>query len=131
MEAQWVRVYDYLRNAIAMGELAPGAQLPPEFEVSASQGVSRNTVRRAYLALSQDGRVGGYALLPGFTYAVTHNFEMRIIVIRRKSHFKKAELFQRFTRLYLSFPDKKSTLQMQSFNKRWWDEYFKTSLQCI
>lgn len=89
MEAQWVRVYDYLRNAIAIGELAPGAQLPPEFEVSASHGVSRNTVRRAYLALSQDGLIrsingrGSFVMQTGMTYQIDATSRFRDVLDRQ------------------------------------------------
>lgn len=89
VEAQWVRVYDYLRNAIAIGELAPGAQLPPELEVSASQGVSRNTVRRAYLALSQDGLIrsingrGSFVMQTGMTYEIDATSRFRDVLDRQ------------------------------------------------
>jgi DNA-binding GntR family transcriptional regulator len=89
VQAQWVRVYDYLRNAIAIGELAPGAQLPPEFEVSASQGVSRNTVRRAYLALSQDGLIrsvngrGSFVMQTGMTYEIDATSRFRDVLDRQ------------------------------------------------
>lgn len=89
VEAQWVRVYDYLRKAIEAGELAPGAQLPPEFEVSASQGVSRNTVRRAYLALSQDGLIrsingrGSFVMQTGMTYEIDATSRFRDVLDRQ------------------------------------------------
>ncbi|KFL32608.1 hypothetical protein JP75_00105 [Devosia riboflavina] len=86
MAAQWFRVYDALRKAIIVGELRPGSQLPPEFELSASHNVSRNTVRRAYLALSQDGLIrsingrGSFVMPTGITYEVDATSRFRDVL---------------------------------------------------
>ncbi len=42
-----------IRDLIATGELAPGARLPPEAELAALVGVSRNSLREAVRALIQ------------------------------------------------------------------------------
>lgn len=42
-----------IRDLIAAGELAPGDRLPPEAELAAMVGVSRNSLREAVRALSQ------------------------------------------------------------------------------
>ncbi|KKC32858.1 GntR family transcriptional regulator [Devosia psychrophila] len=86
MAAQWFRVYDTLRKAIVVGELAPGSQLPTEFEVSATHHVSRNTVRRAYLALSQDGLIrsvngrGSFVMQTGITYEIDATSRFRDVL---------------------------------------------------
>jgi GntR family transcriptional regulator len=46
-----------LRNAIAVGELGPGARLPPVRGAAREWGVNLHTVRRAYRELSDDGLV--------------------------------------------------------------------------
>lgn len=89
MAAQWFRVYDALRKAILVGELRPGSQLPPEFELSAAHNVSRNTVRRAYLALSQDGLIrsingrGSFVMQTGITYEVDATSRFRDVLDRQ------------------------------------------------
>ncbi|WP_193336247.1 GntR family transcriptional regulator [Devosia beringensis] len=86
MTAQWFRVYDTLRKAIMVGELRPGSQLPPEFELSVAHNVSRNTVRRAYLALSQDGLIrsvngrGSFVMQTGITYEVDATSRFRDVL---------------------------------------------------
>lgn len=86
MAAQWFRVYDALRKAIMVGELAAGSQLPPEFELSAAHNVSRNTIRRAYLALSQDGLIrsvngrGSFVMQTGITYDVDATSRFRDVL---------------------------------------------------
>lgn len=49
-----------LRGAIADGSFPPGSRLPSEHEVSERYGASRNTVRRAFAALSQDGLISSH-----------------------------------------------------------------------
>lgn len=89
MAAQWSRVYDTLRTAIETGQLRPGSQLPPEFELSAAHNVSRNTVRRAYLALSQDGLIrsvngrGSFVMHTGITYEVDATSRFRDVLDRQ------------------------------------------------
>jgi GntR family transcriptional regulator len=51
------RVYTELADRIASGTWRPGSRLPSERSLSASFGVSRLTLRRALLALEQDGLV--------------------------------------------------------------------------
>jgi GntR family transcriptional regulator len=52
-----LRVRDGIRALIEAGELASGAQLPPEAELCARYGVARTTVREALKLLEQDGLV--------------------------------------------------------------------------
>jgi GntR family transcriptional regulator len=51
------RIADNLRHQIATGDLAPGALLPSEPELSREYGVSRQTARVALQALEQEGLV--------------------------------------------------------------------------
>lgn len=51
------RVYAALADRIASGVWRPGSRLPSERSLSSSLGVSRLTLRRALLALEQDGLV--------------------------------------------------------------------------
>jgi|GEM_PF-1259560 GntR family phosphonate transport system transcriptional regulator/GntR family transcriptional regulator len=89
MTAQWFRVYDTLRKAIMVGELRPGSQLPPEFDLSAAHNVSRNTVRRAYLALSQEGLIrsingrGSFVMQTGFNYEIDATSRFRDVLDRQ------------------------------------------------
>ncbi|MHC4953994.1 MAG: GntR family transcriptional regulator [Planctomycetota bacterium] len=46
-----------LRAAIASGNLAPGAELPPVRQLAGDLGINLNTVARAYRALQQSGLV--------------------------------------------------------------------------
>ena len=46
-----------LRRAIAVGELAPGQDLPSVRQLAADLGVNLNTVARAYRSLEEDGLV--------------------------------------------------------------------------
>ena len=50
-------IADALRGRIASGELAAGALLPSESELSAAHEVSRVTVRKAFAALREEGLV--------------------------------------------------------------------------
>lgn len=76
MKSQWEAIYDELKDGIRSRRYAPGERLPTEHELSASNGVSRNTVRRAYLALSQDGLIrivngrGSYVMQNGIVYEI-------------------------------------------------------------
>lgn len=86
MGAQWLKIYDALRKAILVGELPPGSQLPTEFAVSAIHKVSRNTVRRAFLALSQDGLIrsvngrGSFVMQTGINYEVDATSRFRDVL---------------------------------------------------
>lgn len=88
-----------MRQMIATGELQPGARLPPEAELAAALGASRNTVREAVRALVT-ARVldvrrgdGTYVtslrpelLLEGVTAAVElmqEGFSLELIAVRR------------------------------------------------
>jgi GntR family transcriptional regulator len=51
------QIAEALRNAIAVGELAPGARLPSVRAAAADWGVNLHTVRKAYSELEQDGLV--------------------------------------------------------------------------
>jgi GntR family transcriptional regulator, phosphonate transport system regulatory protein len=76
MKTQWEQLYESLRSEIRAGGLAPGERLPTEHELSARHGVSRNTVRRAYLALSQEGAIrsvngrGSFVMQADITYEI-------------------------------------------------------------
>ncbi|RST86984.1 phosphonate metabolism transcriptional regulator PhnF [Aquibium carbonis] len=76
MKSQWAALYENLKSDIEDGRLAAGERLPPEQELSARHGVSRNTVRRAYLALSQDGSIrsingrGSFVMRTNVTYEI-------------------------------------------------------------
>lgn len=76
MASQWQALYRSLRSDIDAGRLAAGARLPSENELSQRHGVSRNTVRRAFLALSQDGSIrsvngsGSFVMPTGVTYEI-------------------------------------------------------------
>src|SRR3954468_6829323 len=50
-----VTIAEQIAAAIASGELAPGARLPPERHLAESLGVSRMTVRQALGDLERDG----------------------------------------------------------------------------
>ena len=51
----WMQVADDLRGMIESGELRPGDRLPGEAEMAQLYGVSRDTIRRATLELSEEG----------------------------------------------------------------------------
>lgn len=76
MRSQWEVLYDDLKRRIGDGVYQPGHRMPTEHELSAVNGVSRNTVRRAYLALSQDGLIrivngrGSYVMQNGIVYEI-------------------------------------------------------------
>lgn len=86
MEPQWFRVYQSVKKAILVGELPPGSKVPPEFDLSEEYGVSRNTVRRAYLALSQEGLIrsvngrGSFVMQTGLTYEVDATSRFRDVL---------------------------------------------------
>lgn len=88
-----------MRQMIASGELSPGARLPPEAELAATLGASRNTVREAVRALMTAGVLdvrrgdGTYVtslrpelLLEGVTAAVElmhEGFSLELVAVRR------------------------------------------------
>lgn len=86
MKSQWEALYDSLRADIELGTLAPGERLPTEHQLASRKGVSRNTVRRAYLALSQDGAIrsinghGSYVMRTGITYEIEAGSRFRDIL---------------------------------------------------
>jgi DNA-binding GntR family transcriptional regulator len=53
----WERVADSLRRQLASGDLSPSTPLPSEADLVAEFAVSRNTVRRAYRQLVDEGLV--------------------------------------------------------------------------
>jgi DNA-binding GntR family transcriptional regulator len=55
--AAYAQLADRLRRAIHDGEFADGRQLPTEAVLAAEYGLSRQTVRRAYLELVSEGLV--------------------------------------------------------------------------
>lgn len=88
-----------MREMIAGGHLSPGARLPPEAELAATLGASRNTVREAVRALVTAGVLdvrrgdGTYVtslrpelLLEGMTAAVElmhEGFSLELVAVRR------------------------------------------------
>jgi GntR family transcriptional regulator, transcriptional repressor for pyruvate dehydrogenase complex len=88
-----------MREMIAGGQLSPGARLPPEAELAATLGASRNTVREAVRALMTAGVLdvrrgdGTYVtslrpelLLEGLTAAVElmhEGFSLELVAVRR------------------------------------------------
>ncbi len=53
----FLQIADLVRAAIARGDLAPGALLPPVRALAAQIGVHANTTLHAYRALAADGAV--------------------------------------------------------------------------
>lgn len=51
----YLQIKDQIRYAITVGELRPGDVLPSIRELEAELGVNRNTIRRAYLELQNEG----------------------------------------------------------------------------
>lgn len=88
-KSQWEALYDSLKSDIEHGRIAPGERLPPEQELSARHGVSRNTVRRAYLALSQDGSIrsingrGSFVMRTNVTYEIDAVSRFRDVLDRQ------------------------------------------------
>lgn len=54
---RWEAVANDIRQRIERGELAPGDQIPGEFDLADSHGVSRQTVRSALQRLQQEGLI--------------------------------------------------------------------------
>jgi GntR family transcriptional regulator len=54
-EPLWLQAKSTLRARIAVGELGPGARLPPERELCQLLGISRVTLRKALTALVEEG----------------------------------------------------------------------------
>jgi GntR family phosphonate transport system transcriptional regulator len=73
---QWRIVYETLADELARNVYRPGERLPSEQETAARFGVSRNTVRRALLSLSQEGRIrilngsGSFAAYKDIVYEI-------------------------------------------------------------
>lgn len=55
--AVYVQLMQQVRQAVWMGRLAPGDQLPPAREVSEHTGINPNTVLKAYRELEMAGLV--------------------------------------------------------------------------
>jgi DNA-binding transcriptional regulator YhcF (GntR family) len=51
----YLQLKDQIRYAVAVGELGPGDALPSIRSLESSLGINRNTVRRAYLELGDEG----------------------------------------------------------------------------
>jgi DNA-binding GntR family transcriptional regulator len=51
----YLQIAEQLRDDIARGRLAPGAQLPSATDLAAQFGVARNTVRSALRTLADEG----------------------------------------------------------------------------
>ncbi len=56
----YLQISQQLREQIRSGELAAGAQLPPERRLAAMLGVNRTTIVNAYRELAADGLVAGH-----------------------------------------------------------------------
>lgn len=85
----WKRLYDEFAAAIEKGKLSPNQRLPTEHELSEQRGISRNTVRRAYLALSQAGLIhivngrGSFVMQTGLTYEIDEQSRFRDVLARQ------------------------------------------------
>jgi GntR family transcriptional regulator len=55
----YTRVADALRRGIERGEYAPGDPIPSEADLQRQYNVSRDTIRKALAALTQEGLIGG------------------------------------------------------------------------
>lgn len=86
MKSQWEELYNELKDSIRNRRYTAGERLPTEHELSASNGVSRNTVRRAYLALSQEGLIrivngrGSYVMQNGIVYEIDAGSRFRDVL---------------------------------------------------
>jgi DNA-binding FadR family transcriptional regulator len=89
-------ITDRLVTAIAIGELLPGARLPPEREMAAMLRVSRNTIREAIVRLVtlglveiRRGRTGGAVVTTSWSEASAHAIQRTLLP-------KRAELEELF-----------------------------------
>jgi len=86
--SEWKRLFDDLAASITAGDLRPGERLPTEHELALSRRISRNTVRRAYLALSQAGQIrivngrGSFVMRTGITYEIDAESRFRDVLER-------------------------------------------------
>jgi len=78
----WESVLESLRNAIVMGELAPGTRLV-ESELSTNMGVSRLPVRQAISRLEQEGLVVRYRNRGAYVIEFTAEDVHEIYELRR------------------------------------------------
>lgn len=80
-------VADRLRAAISDGTYPPGSQLPSENEIAETYGVSRNTARRTFAALREDGLI------------TSHQGARRIVLAEpRLQNFNELRSFSRWAR---------------------------------
>jgi GntR family transcriptional regulator len=80
-------VADRLRAAISDGTYPPGSQLPSESELAEEYGVSRNTARRTFAALREDGLI------------TSHQGARRIVLAEpRLQNFDELRSFSRWAR---------------------------------
>ena len=74
----YYQLVEQIREQIRAGELAPGAQLPPERVLSERHGISRMTARQAITYLIREGTVisehgrGTFVANPKLTYDTVH-----------------------------------------------------------
>ena len=78
----WESVLESVRNAIVMGEMAPGTRLV-ESELSATMGVSRLPVRQAISRLEQEGLVVRYRNRGAYVIEFTAEDVHEIYELRR------------------------------------------------
>ncbi|GAA1959967.1 GntR family transcriptional regulator [Catenulispora subtropica] len=77
-----------LRDAIADGSYPPGSRLPSEHAIAERYGASRNTVRRAFAALREDGLIA------------SHQGARRTVIAEpRLQSFSELRSFSRWARL--------------------------------
>ncbi|MEY9931021.1 GntR family transcriptional regulator [Catenulispora sp. GP43] len=77
-----------LRDAIADGSYPPGSRLPSEHEIAERFGASRNTVRRAFAVLREDGLIA------------SHQGSRRTVIAEPRLHsFSELRSFSRWARL--------------------------------
>lgn len=96
----YYQIAEHLKEQIAIGELASGARLPSERELSDQLDVSRMTVRQAINYLQRDGLievrqgVGAFVTQPKQTYDALHLLGFSEEIGRRGDHVESIVLEQ-------------------------------------
>ena len=74
-------VIEYMRQGMSPEQACKAAVE----KIARIKGPGAKEIQVAFIAINKKGETGGYALQPGFSYAIKSNFEERMIV--SKSHF--------------------------------------------
>ncbi|MEA2496703.1 MAG: GntR family transcriptional regulator [Thermoleophilaceae bacterium] len=85
------QIADQLRDAMQRGELAPGEQLPTEQQLMERYDVSRNTVRLALGALTNEGLISSSQGRGSF---VRERTPLQYFASRTDSHVRREQLVQ-------------------------------------